>query len=134
MKQLEHGLQVAVARMLELCLDPERTWWSGLDHAAKLSPRYGADRKRRGVKPGLPDFIVMPRIPYSSQFLVRSPLHALIGIELKTKKGRLSPSQIAVSNAWTLMGHSIYVARSLKEVQEVLDHCRVPMRRRMTVF
>jgi hypothetical protein len=29
------------------------------------------------------------------------------------------------------MGHAIHVARSLEEVQEILEFCRVPMLRRM---
>jgi hypothetical protein len=118
----EHALQVAVAHMLQLVLDPERTWWSAIDHAAKLSPRYGADRKRRGVKPGMPDFIVM-----ANHFVPA----VIVGIELKYAKGKLSPAQIEVRDSWQLMGHMIYVARSLEEVQEILEHCHVPMLRRM---
>jgi len=127
----EHSLQVAVNRMLQLVLDPERTWYSALDHAAKLSPRYGADRKKRGVRAGMPDFIVMTeRLPLGAT----SMYPAMFGIELKIKKGKLSPSQIEVRDAWQRVGNPIYVARSLEEVQEILDFCRVPMLRRMTFF
>lgn len=118
----EHALQVAVAHMLQIVLDPERTWWSGIDHAAKLSARYGGDRKRRGIRPGLPDFIIMPQ---------NMPV---LGIELKTNKGKLSPPQIETAVAWIHMGHNIHVARSLEEVQEILEFCHVPMRRRMVFF
>jgi|SRR5215468_9580948 len=119
----EHNLQVAVAHMLQVVLDPERTWWSALDHAAKLSPRYGGERKRRGVKPGLPDFMIM--FGGNGQ---------IIGIELKTDKGRLTPDQTQVSIDWGSFGNPIYVARSLEEVQEILEHCRIPLRTRMTIF
>jgi hypothetical protein len=115
----EHALQVAVVHMLQVVLDPERTWWSAIDHAAKLSKRYGGERKRRGVKAGLPDFILMWMDDN------------LIGIELKTAKGTVSPAQSDVATSWTLMGFGVFVARSLEEVQEILEFCRVPMRTRM---
>jgi hypothetical protein len=118
----EHSLQVSVAHMLELVLEPGITWWSALDHAAQVSPRYGAERKRRGVKRGLPDFIVMAKGMN------------VIGLELKTDKGRLSPDQVLVHTAWAVMGHDVYVVRSLEDVQEILLACDVPMRRRMNLF
>jgi hypothetical protein len=118
----EHSLQVAVAHMLELVLEPGVTWWSALDHAAQLSPRYGAERKRRGVKRGLPDFIVMAKGMN------------VIGFELKTEKGRLSPDQVLVQTSWAVMGHDIYTVRSLEEVQEILVLLGVPLRRRMNLF
>ena len=127
----EHALQVAVAHMLQVVLDPERTWWSAIDHAAKLSPRYGADRKRRGVRAGMPDFILMQQ---QAPFPHRSMYPAVFGIELKTDKGTLSPAQKDCAAAWLAMGHVIYVARSLEEVQEILEFCRVPMRSRMKFF
>ena len=117
----EHSLQIAVAHMLELVLDPELTWWTAIDHAAQLSARYGADRKRRGVKRGLPDFIIM----FGAE---------VIGVELKTDKGRLSPPQVETASAWLKLAHVIYVARSLEEVHALLVRLGVPMRRRMTLF
>lgn len=123
----EHALQVAVAHMLQLVLDPDRTWWTAIDHAAKLSARYGGERKKRGVKRGLPDIMLMIKG-------TNAPLADVIGIELKTDKGRLSPAQIEVGTAWMKMGHAVYVARSLEEVQEILDHLHVPMRSRMKFF
>jgi len=122
MKQVEHGLQVAVARLLELCLDPARTWWSGIDHAAKLGPRYGADRKRRGVKRGLPDFLI---------FVEDEPP---LGLEIKTEDGRLQPSQRDLRSDWLRIGARYCIARSLREVQEMLVEHGVPMRQRMKIF
>jgi len=110
--------------MLEVVLDPAKTRWSSIDHAAQLSARYGADRKRRGVKRGIPDIILMAQ--------GRQPVALVIGIELKVGKGSLSPEQKEVRDAWIAMGHQHYVARSLPEVHEILDHCHVPLRRRMT--
>lgn len=122
----EHALQVAVAHMLQLVLDPERTWWSAIDHGVgKLGKRAAGMMKARGVKPGLPDFVILVPGPEGS-----IPL----GIELKINKGKLSPAQVELHEAWTRMGVRIFVARSLEEVQEILEFCRVPMRRRMTIF
>lgn len=123
--QSEHALQVAVARMLMLILDPDLTWWTALDHGAgKMSKASAGFRKARGVKPGLPDFMLMAR-------LVHKPV---IGIELKTDIGRVSPSQLDVADAWINMGHAIFIARSLEDVQQILEDHKFPMRRRMTLF
>ena len=56
----EHALQVAVAHMLQIVLDPERTWWSSIDAGAgKLSKRSAGMMKARGVKRGIPDIIIL---------------------------------------------------------------------------
>jgi hypothetical protein len=117
----EHALQVAVAHMLQVVLDPERTWFSAIDHGAgKLSKRSAGMMKARGVKRGLPDIIILTDniVP--------------LGIELKTDKGKLTPEQREVGNAWIkLHAGVVHVARSLEEVQEILEFCGVPMLRRM---
>jgi hypothetical protein len=125
MKRREHSLQIAVAHMLQLVLDPVYTWWSAIDHGVgKLGPAESGIRKRRGVKPGLPDFIILKE---------RNETYAsLIGIELKVDKGKLSPSQEEVQFAWIGLGQRHYVARSLEDVQTILELCHVPVRRRMT--
>jgi len=119
-KHSEHALQVAVARMLAIVLDPEKTWWSGIDHGAgKMTPASAGLRRARGVKRGLPDIIIL----FNS---------GLLGIELKSDKGRLSPEQIEAGNYWISLGHDIVVARSLEDVQEILLAWNIPMRTRMT--
>jgi len=53
-KQSEHRLQIAVAHLLEVVLDPARTFWTALDHGAgKMTPASAGLRKARGVKAGL---------------------------------------------------------------------------------
>jgi hypothetical protein len=120
-RKLEHGLQVGVARLLGLVLDPDRTWWSAIDHAAQLSARYGADRKRRGVKRGLPDFLVLTAT-------------VVLGIELKAGKGKLTPEQSETATEWRRLGLFYEVARSLREVQDILELYGVPMVRRMKLL
>ena len=119
-KQSEHRLQIAVAHLLEVVLDPAQTYWSALDHGAGKMTRASAGlRKARGVKRGLPDFIILSK-------------SGLLGIELKSDKGRLSPEQVETAEAWMALGHDIAVARSLEDVQEILEAWNIPMRTRMT--
>ena len=119
-KQSEHRLQVAVSHMLTVVLDPAQTWWSALDHGAGwMTPASAGLRKARGVKRGLPDFVILFK-------------SGLLGIELKSDKGRLSPEQVETAEAWMALGHHIAVARSLEDVQEILLAWNIPMRTRMT--
>ena len=119
-KQSEHALQVAVAHMLAVVLDPAQTFWTALDHGAGKMTRASAGlRKARGVKAGLPDFIILAE-------------HMLLGIELKVDKGRLSPAQVETGHHWLSLGHDCVVARSLEDVQEILEAWEIPMRTRMT--
>jgi hypothetical protein len=123
----EHSLQIAVAHMLDVVLDPKRTWWTAIDHGVgKLGFKEAGIRKARGVKPGIPDIVIMARdFPYQ-------PI--VIGIELKAGRGDLSEAQIEVRDEWLSMGHGVYVARSLEEVQDILVRAKIPMRRRMNFF
>jgi hypothetical protein len=125
MKQVEHGLQIGVARLLNLCLDPERTWWSAIDHGAgKMSKRAAGMMKKRGVKRGMPDIVIM---------WWHNVVGKMIGIELKAGKGRLTPDQRLVERQWNKMGFAIYTARSLGEVQQILRVENIPMYRKMFV-
>jgi len=128
-RHLEHNLQVAVAHMLQIVLDPERTWWSAIDHGAgKMSKHAAGMMKARGVKRRIPDIIIMSEFPPPH-------MHRIIAIELKTNGGKLSPAQQEVIEAWHRLGTvSVFVARSLEEVQEILEHCHVPLRRRLVFF
>jgi len=106
--------------MLTVVLDPAQTWWSALDHGAGwMTPASAGLRKARGVKRGLPDFVILFK-------------SGLLGIELKSDKGRLSPEQVETAEAWTALGHVIAVARSLEDVQDILEAWEIPMRTRMT--
>lgn len=129
MRQREHSLQIAVAHMLQLVLDPQRTWWTAIDHGAgRMSPAAAGIRKARGVKRGLPDFLILARStsPYFRP--------VVLGIELKTDQGKLSPDQLLVADSWLAMGQAICVARSLEEVQAILEHWHIPMRRKLTFW
>jgi hypothetical protein len=76
---------VKLARLLDKWLDPACTFWTATDPVA-ASETSGAMRKKRGVKPGVPDVLVW--YPGGS-----------ITIELKSRRGQCSPSQRAVREA-----------------------------------
>ena len=123
MKRAEHALQIAVAHMLRVVLDPNGTWWTAIDHGVgKLGVVEAVNRKNRGVKPGLPDFIIL---------LKRTHPYGAIGIELKSAKGVVSEAQRDVAADWRDLDHSYELARSLEDVQDILVRYRVPVLRHM---
>jgi len=77
--------RVKLARLLDKWLEPDRTFWTATDLVAP-SVTSGAMRKKRGVKPGVPDALVW--YPGGS-----------ITIELKSRRGQCSRSQRAVREA-----------------------------------
>lgn len=135
MKRLEHALQVAVAHMLQVVLDPDKTWWTSIDHGVgRLGPAEAGIRKARGVKAGLPDILILYKPPPRRVSPGRVAMNDIrvLGIELKAGKGELSDAQWDVATAWTDLGGAlIHVARSLEEVQSILLVRGVPIRTRM---
>lgn len=117
-RRLEHGLQEVVAQFLEVALAGV-AWWSSVDHGAgAMSKAAAGRRKARGVKPGLPDIIVLYR-------------GRLIGIELKAGRGRASDAQDDLHAAWAAQGASVRMCRSLAEVDGALAGLGVPLRFRV---
>ena len=116
MRRPEHALQVAVAHMrVQVVLDPVLTWWTSIDHGVgRLGVVEASQRKRRGVKPGIPDIIIM------------WDCGMLIGLELKAGRGRASDAQTEIAEMWSRLGFGVWYARSLEEVQSVLEHAGVP--------
>jgi hypothetical protein len=99
--QPEFRLQVALADLLRRAANP-RIFWTAIDHGEErkrvLLPNGkwfcpAADRaERKGVKNGLPDF----------WFILAGGLSA--GLELKAGKGKPSPAQEAMRDAWKAAG------------------------------
>jgi 2-keto-3-deoxy-L-fuconate dehydrogenase len=71
-------LQRAVAQYLDAALPPG-SWWTSIDSAGR-GPIAGARMKRRGVRRGLPDILVLCNT-------------MTIWIELKSQRGRVSDEQ-----------------------------------------
>lgn len=115
-EKLEHPLQVEVANWLDVVLDP-RVAWTAVDHAAKVTPRQGADRKRRGVKPGQADF----------RFILVGGRSAEIEMK-RLENGEQSDPQIEWQRRVELAGGLYAIARSIGEVRAVLVGWGVELR------
>jgi hypothetical protein len=77
----------------------------------------GAQLKRSGLMPGMPDILVV------------GPSR-LIGLELKTAVGRQSPDQKAVAARFERCGWPYLLARNLDEVEVLLGAAGVPLQAR----
>lgn len=80
------------------------------------TPVQGARFKRRGLKPGMPDVC----LPYPS-----NGFHALY-IELKTKTGRPTQSQLKCLESLRKAGNAAYIARGWQEAWEIITNYLTP--------
>lgn len=110
----EHALQCQVAEYLDAVLDPS-VFWTSIGHGGGGKIR-GAQLKRAGVKPGVPDIYLSWVSEH--QLFPRNPVR--VGhtgwIELKTRAGRVSPIQSETSFRLSKLGHYFAVCRSLDDV------------------
>jgi hypothetical protein len=104
--------QIKLAVLLDTWLDPACTFWTATDPVAPTA-MSGFLRKRRGVKPGVPDILVWYR-------------RKSITIELKSQRGQCSPSQRAVREALLRAGSRWWVCRSAEAAMWALY--KVPFR------
>jgi hypothetical protein len=79
----EWKIQQQLARLLDLWL-PDDAFWTATDTVAR-SATSGCMRKRRGVKPGIPDCIIWFRDGHN--------VGRTIAVELKSPYGQLRPAQ-----------------------------------------
>jgi hypothetical protein len=98
------------------CALPVDAFWTSIDSAGR-GPIAGARMKRRGVKRGLPDILVI--------------WHNTIWIELKSKAGRLSVEQKAFRDLVVIAGAGYAVCRSTDEVEWALLRFGIPLRARV---
>jgi hypothetical protein len=106
--------QLKLKIWLDKWLDPACTFWTATDPVA-ASVTSGAMRKKRGVKPGVPDVLVW--YPGGS-----------ITIELKSRRGQCSPSQRAVREALLRAGAQWWVCRSANAAMWALAQSGVQFR------
>lgn len=109
----EQALHRDVSHLLSVALTSE-TWWTTVGHGGGGFIR-GQFLKATGVKPGVPDLILV----YRGRFY---------GIELKSIKGRLSHEQIVCHRAIENAGGSVMVCRSQQEVLSALETWGIPTR------
>lgn len=102
----EHRLQRAVAQHLVFRAAPG-IYWSSIDHASR-DKILNAERKKRGVKAGLPDILIIADgAPY--------------GLELKVGKGRQSNEQRATEAEWFRAGGVYAVAHGINQALAILE-------------
>jgi hypothetical protein len=109
----ENELQLSVAkylRVMEKVLSSQgiNICWHHSPNEGKNKLHYYAKQKRLGVRKGWPDIEII----YRGRF---------IGIELKTKKGRVSEAQKKCHDDIILAGGVVTICRSLNEVIEFME-------------
>lgn len=141
----EHELQRAVAAYLAVALQPPCFWVSIDAGVGKLSKASAGSAKARGVKAGMPDILVIAPRNYSERCLgndetpgpnygrlmwsPREPRASLIiAIELKAGRGKLSAAQVAMHSRLRDAGVRCHVARSIDDVEMILERAGVPLR------
>lgn len=114
----EAALHRATANFLRAALKPP-TVWSTVPSGGGGRVR-GAQLKAMGLAKGLPDILVVhPAL---------SPGYSLVvGLELKARRGRLSPEQVAMQAAFGRAGGWYFVCRSLEDVEAALWEAQVPL-------
>jgi hypothetical protein len=108
--------QIKLAALLDTWLDPACTFWTATDPVAPTA-MSGFLRKRRGVKPGVPDVLVIFR---------KKPIF----VELKSRQGLCSPSQRTAREAILRAGAQWWVARSANAAMWSLARSGVRFRTR----
>lgn len=108
----EHGHQCALFAWATLSGIPELKWMFAIPNGGERTVIGGARLKAEGVKPGVPD-IFLPIISYS---------RATYGlwIELKTKKGVVSPKQHEWLDELARQGYATRVCFGWEEARDCL--------------
>ncbi len=117
----EAQLHRAVAQFLRVALKPPQfftTFPAGGGGRVR-----GAQLKAMGLAPGMPDILVF----HTHMDVDGWRWPEVYGIELKTKKGEQSDTQIAMALAFDDIGSGIDVCRSVEEVEKVLRDWGVPL-------
>jgi hypothetical protein len=110
----EWATQTTFARLLTRYLDPQTVFWTSLEN--KPSSRLnGLLQKRRGVRSGLPDTMVVYR-------------RRAVFVELKSKAGVASKSQKQVRAELVAAGARWWMARSVRAALTALHRSGVPFR------
>ena len=107
-------IQGAVAEFLDRALPSDAAWFHP-PNGGHRHPVVAAKLKAQGVKPGVPDVVIIWR-------------GRAIFIELKAHKGSLSDAQKAMQTRLVLSGAVVFdIARSLDEVEGFLRGVGIPL-------
>lgn len=93
---------------------PDGAYYTAIDVGRSKSAREGQLRKLRGVKPGIPDWLVV---------------YAGITLWIERKAGAsLSPNQKVTRDCLIANGHRWALARSTEEVEQACRNAGIPLR------
>jgi hypothetical protein len=106
--------QVKLARLLDKWLDPACSTWTATDPVA-ATVTSGFMRKKKGVRPGVPDLLVW----YCGQSIT---------IELKSRRGQCTRSQRSMREQLLRAGVQWFVCRSAIAAMWALYESGVPFR------
>jgi hypothetical protein len=112
----EFAEQVRLVEQLQELLDPGVVFFSALENRPR-SALAGLLQKRRGVRAGLPDLMIIVNW--------RPPVF----IEMKSKRGVPSAAQRRVFAELRAAGADVYLARTSAAALEALRRSNVPFRR-----
>jgi hypothetical protein len=110
----EWGTQTALARLLTEYLARSCAFWTSLENRPR-SRLSGLLQKKRGVRSGLPDVMVICR--------------KVVFVEVKSRSGRASLAQKQVRDELVAVGCEWFMARSARAALTALDRAGVPFRR-----
>ena len=118
MRHDEHQIQCAIVNLLSVALPADACFWAvpngekrggkTIQRGGKAIPLSAVRLKREGVKAGVADILIL----WGGR---------LIALEVKTPKGRQSPSQKAWEAECVGAGGVYHVVRSVDEAREFLS-------------
>ena len=114
-RQFEWAEQTALVAQLREMLD-HSVFWMAVDNQP-WSKAAGIRRKQRGCRAGAPDLLILHK-------------GALIGIEMKSRVGRVSWAQKEVRREMVRAGGSWFLCRTARSALAVLHRQGVPLRNR----
>jgi hypothetical protein len=121
-RRWEFAEQAKLAAMLTEFLNPETTFWSGLEN--RPTSRFsGFLQKKRGIKAGITDFVVL-------HFVKREKRTIPIFLELKSKAGNVTRAQRQIRVELVKVGCSWWMCRTARSALTALHIENVPFRRR----
>lgn len=118
-KRPEQSLQITVADFLRVALRPP-TIWTAFPAGGGGKVR-GAFLKAMGLQAGWPDILVAHPLTRSNHGVI------LVGIELKSHKGKVSPAQEVMADDFIRAGAHYPLCRSLEEVEKFLRKFGIPL-------
>jgi hypothetical protein len=104
----EFQVQMAVVTYLKIRARSGVCWFSCPNGGYVMDPRAVAKLKAAGLRPGIPDIVVL---------IAGEPT---LGLELKTKGGRLSDAQKEMRDVWIAAGGQWEVATGVDEAVAAL--------------